>query len=282
MTLTVFAAVLFSAFFQGGWNFFAKKSLANAVALLTVGWLFSGLLLLPIALYLVPPSEWDSQWYKFFLGSGVVHAFYAAFLGWGYKIGEVSVVYPIARGLGIVGTSLLSIILGIHGFTLFGALGVLAVVLGTFLIGLKEFPNRDTRKAFLVAVLIALTVSFYTIVDSTGAKQIPPILYLTVMDICTAVIASPYLFLRLKPQVTAVLTRHKVEALLVGSAGSISYFIILWAYQVTPTSYVAALREFSVVIASGLGVFVLRERLYKRKVLAIASIVAGVILLKLA
>lgn len=282
MDLFVFAAVLFSAFFQASWNFAAKRSKANKIALLAVGWFLFGILLLPIALFVTPFEEATSSWLLYMGASGLIHAAYICLLGWGYTVGEISVVYPIARGLGIVGTTLLSLALGLHSLSVTGAFGILSVICGTILIGWKELPDREKRTALLAAALIAVTVSGYSVVDSLGAKQVPVFLYIVGMNLFAPLFAAPFLFLSMRAEMAATFRSHKVEALLVALAGSLAYGIVLWAFQRSATAYVAALREFSVVIAAVLGIVFLNERIYKRKLLAIAAILLGLVLIKLA
>ncbi len=282
MDLVVFTAVLFSAFFQASWNFATKRSKSNKTALLAVGWFLFGIILLPIAVAVTPFQDFSPVWLKFIIASGLIHGAYVCFLGWGYTIGEISVVYPIARGLGIVGTTLLSISFNIHQLSLIGFSGIVAVVAGTILIGLKEIPQKEKRLAFFAATLIATTVSGYSVVDSLGAKIVPAFLYIVAMNLLAPFFAGPFLFLRLKSELAITFKHHKVEALIVALAGSFAYVIILWAFQRSPVSYVAALRECSVVIASIMGIVLLKEQIYKRKVIGIALILCGSILIKMA
>ncbi|HUP56033.1 MAG TPA: DMT family transporter [Bdellovibrionota bacterium] len=280
MTLSVFFAVLGSAFFQASWNFAAKRSRADKISLLAVGWFLFGVLFLPFAFLTFDYSQLALDWVVFMTVSGAIHGVYLCLLGWGYTIGEISVIYPVARGLGIVGTTIGALALGMHGLSPPGFAGVSAVVLGTLLIGMREVPKRERRMAFFAAVLIALSVSAYSLVDSLGAKRVPIALYLAGSLLLAPVFASPFLLVKMRKEMAHALRNHKLEALLVAAAGSLAYGIILWAYQRTSTAYVAALREFSVVIAAGLGVVILEEQMYKRKALAVVLILAGVVLIK--
>lgn len=278
----VFAAVLFSAIFQAGWNFLTKKSRADKIALLAVGWFSLGVAMIPFAFYFREGDPFSVEWLRYMLLSGFIHAFYVCLLGWAYEVGEISVVYPVARGMGIVGTAVASLTFGLHGISGYGLLGISGVVAGVLLIGVSEVPHAGRRHAFLVALLVAVAVSAYSIVDSMGARHVPLVPYLAAMNILAPVFAAPFLLWRMRPQMRAVLRAHKGEAFVVSFAGLIAYTIVLWAYRRAPTAYVATLREFSVVIASLLGVVVLRENLSRRKALGIFVIVAGIVCLKLA
>jgi len=278
----VFAAVILSAFFQASWNFFAKKSTANKTALILVGWLFFGLVTVPVTALFTDFTQFTGQSILFICASGFIHSIYVVLLGWAYTIAEISVIFPIARGLGIALTAILASLLGFDEISGSALLGIVAIVGGTFLIGLKELPNRKKSKGFWAAIFVALAITSYSLVDSRGVQHVPPLFLVAIMNLATVFFATPILLTKLRVPAIQILKDRKKEAFLVASGGSIAYLIILWAFTQAPTSYVVAVREFSVVIASCLGVFVLKEDLYKRKIAGVVFIMVGVILLKVA
>jgi drug/metabolite transporter (DMT)-like permease len=209
-------------------------------------------------------------------------AFFQASWNFATKRSSSNKVTLIAVGWGLAGTTLLSVIFQIHPISKIGAIGIVSVIAGTFLIGWKELPQKDKRGAFLIALLVALTVSGYSIVDSVAAKRIPNFFLIAVMNILPPLLASPYLILRYKKDLVETLRTHKLESLFVAFARFFAYGIVLWAYQRSATAYVASLREFSVVVACLLGLIFLKEALYKRKIVGIALIVLGVALIKVA
>ncbi|MBP9707435.1 MAG: EamA family transporter, partial [Oligoflexales bacterium] len=107
-------------------------------------------------------------------------------------------------------------------------------------------------------------------------------LFMVALNIAPAVIAAPILLTFAKQDLINICRSYKVESLLVTAGGTASYVLILFAYQKAPTSYVIALREVSIIFASVLGVFILKERLYVRKKIAILLIVFGILVIKLA
>lgn len=280
MDLVVFLSVISSAVFQATWNFFAKKSSADKTSILAVGWLLLGLSLAPLMPLLADFSAFDRSWIWYSLASGIIHAFYIALLGWGYTVGEISIVYPVARGLGILWTTLISLLLGIHQFSTNGIGGILAIIAGVILIGHKVAALAHHRKAFLIAIAVSVTISMYSLVDSQGAKIVPLAFYIMMMNGLTAIFVLPMIYKFSPTKVNNVFNRHKKEAFLIAVGGSLSYAIILWAFRNTPVSYVAALREFSVVIASVLGLVFLKEDLSKRKIIGICLVTLGAIFLK--
>ncbi|MGH1468348.1 MAG: EamA family transporter [Bdellovibrionales bacterium] len=280
MSTAVFFAVLGSSFMQASWNFLAKKSTANKTVLLLIGWLLFGLVSVPIASLYTDFSLMTATSWKFVLFSGIIHFVYVMVLGWAYTVGEISVVYPVARGVGVALTCLTAYMLGWDELSFQGCLGVGAIIIGTLFIAGREVKKLETLKGLSVALLLGSVISTYSLVDSRGALHVPIFFFIGMMNLLTALIAAPLLFTRYKKEALSVLKERKLEAFFIAFAGSAAYLIILWAYTQTSTSYVVALREFSIVIASGLGVTFLKERLYSNKVVGVMTILLGVVLVR--
>ena len=279
---TVFLAVIASSFIQASWNFYAKKSTAHKSALLLVGWMFFGLISTPLAAMFTDFSKFTADSIFYILLSGFVHCIYVLLLGWAYTVGEISVVYPIARGTGIALTAVFASWLKFDDISLTGIFGIAAIIAGTLFIGLKEAPNKSKSKGFYAAILVGLIVSCYSLVDSRGVQHVPPWFFVAIMNLTTFIFALPIILTKFKVPVIDILKNRKREAFLVASGGSVAYLIILWAFTQSATAYVVGLREFSVVIASLLGIFLLKEELYKRKIAGLIAIMAGALLLKMA
>jgi uncharacterized membrane protein len=276
----VFFAVLMSAVFQAGWNFFTKKSKADKIAVLAVGWFFLGLVLAAASPWFVDYSVYNSDWLKFSFASGFIHAFYLVFLGWAYTAGDISMVYPVARGLGILWTVLFSALFSLHAFSVNGGVGVLSIISGVLLISHSATQTVQQKKAFFVAVVLSLIISLYSLVDSAAAKKVPFLFLLMMMDLIAPAFVIPFLYKKSPTKIMEVLRFHKAESFFIAVAGSISYIIILWAFSKTSVSYIAALREISVIIASILGISVLNESLSKAKIIGIICVFIGVIFIK--
>jgi drug/metabolite transporter (DMT)-like permease len=281
VALDAFLLIILSAFIQATWNFVAKKSSANRAVLIYVGWFMVGLITLPAASLVTDFSNFSPTWLYFIISSSVIHIAYVAFLGWGYAKGDISMVYPIARGVGIAGTTIVALFISVD-VALCGILGIICITSGTALIGLRESFRKESQHAFFIAVGTGIIVAAYSIVDSAAVKTVPPLFYVAAINLIPAVLAAPILLLRYRPEVGIVLRTHKKESFFVAAAGTVAYVLILYAFQKTPAAYVVALREFSVVIAAGLGVVVLKEKLYKRKIIAIVLILVGMVIIKLA
>lgn len=279
MEITTFALVLLSACIQASWNFIAKRSNANRAVLILFGWFLVGIVFLPVSLFLVDLSQFSPKWIHFIFFSSLIHIVYIILLSWGYSAGEISVVYPVSRGFGIAGTSILSSVFGTSLAPL-GIVGISLIAGGTSFIGLKEL-KPETRTAFLIALAIGSVVAVYSYVDSLAVKVVPPLVFLASVNFLPALLAAPYVLTRYRKDFDKIRRENLRECLVVAIGGSGAYLLILYAYQHTAAPYVVALREFSVVIASLLGIYVLKERLHFTKIIAIILIVAGIIFLKM-
>ncbi len=282
MSSLVFFAVLASAFFQASWNFYAKKSTAHKSSLLLVGWLFFGALAVPISALFTDFSTFTINSLYFICLSGFIHCFYVLMLSWAYTVGEISVVYPVARGCGIAFTTIFAYLLKFDNISNFGIVGISCIILGTFVIGLAEvLRSSKDAKAFFIAVGVGIIISSYSLADSRGVQYVPEFFFVAIINLATTIFALPIMLTKFRKPIKVVLKKHKLEAFTIASFGAFAYLIVLWAFTKEPTSYVVALREFSIVIATLLGVFILKEKIYKTKVLALILIVSGIIIIKI-
>jgi drug/metabolite transporter (DMT)-like permease len=212
----------------------------------------------------------------FMAGSGVLHLAYFVLLQRGYAAGDLSVVYPLARGTGpilaMVGAIL---ILGERPSALAVAGGV---VVGLGILGLGG--GRRTPLAVAYALATGGFIAVYTIWDKHGvdALAVPPVLYFWSGDLLRSLLLTPF-GLRRRREARAVLAAHRKAVLGVAVLAPLAYVLVLAALVFTPASYVAPAREVSIALAAALGVFVLREGDARRRLACAAVIVAGVVAL---
>jgi phosphonate utilization associated putative membrane protein len=290
MTLTwpIVLAVLFGAVLHAGWNALVKSSGDKELDTALVHFL-GGVVALPVMLAVGPPPA--AAW-PFIAASLVVHIAYYVTLAGAYKHGDLGLTYPIMRGsaplLVALGSSL---VLGEHLSALAWA-GVVGITVGVALVGLSH-PGEALhhRRALRFALANAVVIAVYTFVDGTGvrltvaqgASALSYVLLLFVLD------GIPYpalvLFKRDAAGRRAILqyARKRWPLAIVGGAASIgSYAIALWAMTQAPVAAVSALRETSVLFATLLGAWVLKERLGAQRLAGAGVIVAGVMALRFA
>jgi uncharacterized membrane protein len=276
----IILAVLSASLFQALWNFYAKKSSSDKATLLALGWFTLGVALTPVVFWFTDFSNFTSTTWLWIVLSGLAHTAYLFLLGWGYNIGQVSVVFPVARGLGVAFTALIFGFLAWTQFSTSGLFAISLVTVGALLIGSKEALSKHSAPSFIAALAIGLAICTYSTIDSIGVKLTTPFFFLVTMNLIAGACSLPFLYMKKKKALMMTLKSNKLEACLISAAGSISYIIILWAYTKSPAPYVVALREVSIVITTVLGTVYLNEPMYKRKAGGVLLIVIGVLGIK--
>lgn len=281
MSAAAVGLVAIAAVFHASWNLITKRT-GGGIAFL---WLFGvagTVAMLPPAIVAAVRMDrpLDRDDLIAVLGTGFIHVFYFSLLQAGYRSGDLSVVYPVARGLGPLLTAIVGIsVLGDRPgpLAIAGGLALLGGVVG--LSGLSRDRLRlDSSVVF--GLLTGVSIATYTLWDrrAVATLGIPPVFYFWGMTaaytafITPAVVRAPEL-----PWRRSFVRKMWRPALAVALMSAASYSLVLTAMTIAPLSYVATLREASILIATVLGVKFLGERLTRRKTVAALAIVAGVI-----
>ena len=279
MTGTVYLAVLLAALLHAGWNAAIRGASDRAAGLAAVvaGQGLLGLGLLP---FVPVPSAGVWPW---LLPGVALHLGYNVFLLWAYKLGDLTQVYPIARGVSPLLVALgTAAILGAR-FSALQLAGLCMISLGIASISLVRHRDGTFQgTAALVALGTGVFIAGYSIVDGQGARiggsALGYFAWLTMLDGLLFALAAR----AVRPGlVTRAFSRPR-HVVLGGGASFLAYVIVVWAFTQAPIALVTALRETSVIFALVIGVTVLGERLSLVKVAATFSTLAGAILLRLA
>jgi drug/metabolite transporter (DMT)-like permease len=279
MDSLVFTAVLLAAAAHAGWNAAIKRGLDPLVTtvLIAVG---AGVVSLPIVAWVGLPAAAAWPWV---IASVIVHLGYFAGLIEAYRAGDMSQVYPIARGAAplltaLVSTSWLGERLGGLGW-----IGLLCLVGGVMMLSLRggDFARLD-RRAVGFALFTALTVCAYTVIDGVGVRAAGNALaYAAAAFFGNAVIMALYGLSRRGRKLLAGPWRMWRTGLGGGALQFASYGVALWAMTIAPIAVVAALRETSVLFGALIAVVVLHEPLRTLRVAAAVLIVAGLVMIKM-
>ncbi len=273
--------VLAAAGLHAAWNFAARKARGDVVVIwLSVG--LAALLSLPFAAALALSEEALLRSVPFILATGIVHAFYFGLLAHAYEVGEISTVYPVARGTGVAGTPVIAYWLIGEEISLTGGIAVIAVVLGIALLAAGQLRGHKTSRPFVAALLVGATIIAYSVIDKAAVARINPVVYIWCMFALSALFLTPYVLLRHPTALGAALKHRKRYVFLIGPVAMATYLVILFAFQLGKVSYIVAAREFSVVIGAVLGFALLGESLTVKKGLGIAAVTAGVFIMKMA
>ena len=297
MSSTALVLVLLGAMCHALWNVTVKKVAGGPVFVWLFG-LVSLLAMSPLALaaWWIQPQIFSSWMWFAAIASGLVHVLYSLVLQQGYKVGSFAVVYPVARGTGPVLTVLAAVLLLGERPSAWGWLGVACVVAGVWLTG---FVNRfsgaqQTAKkvdqstnqnsaGVLWGVLTGLCICAYTVMDAWAIKSLgmQPILFYAVGLLVRTVALAP-VALGQPGKLRQQWARQHKAIVLVGVLSPTAYLLVLWALQTAPLSYVAPVREVSMLVGTFLGAKLLKEVIKPSQFVAAAMMLLGVAMLALA
>jgi drug/metabolite transporter (DMT)-like permease len=284
MTLYVFLLVLFSAFCHATWNFAARKAAGNLMAIWLGLWIGCAVIL-PGAIGIIIHSgicaTAELAGIFCICATGLIHSVYFRLLAAAYEEGEISLVYPIARGSGIAFTAILASLLLKEQLTFFGSIGIGLVCLGIFSLSRDAHKGTDDAKAIRLALGIGASIVAYSIVDKIGVNYIHPLVYIWSMFLIAAIALTPLLIRRYRGTLGKETRQNIGYALIIGVGSVGTYLIILFAFTRGPVNYIVAVREFAVVLGALAGIIFLKERFTMAKVFAICLIVIGIISIKL-
>lgn len=218
--------------------------------------------------------RFDSDVWPFLIAGSLLQLLYFALLAFAYTHAELSVVYPVARGLAPVLVLVGAVVVTGAGTTPRQVAGVLLVAAGILLV-------RGVRrgKGALLAVAIACVIATYTVVDKHGVVHASPVAYLEVMCIFTGAVYAPAIAaMRGTSALRAELNWRSVAA---GIGTFAAYAFVLGALQLASAASVAAVRESGVLVATALAAFVLRERVTAWRAGGAVLVVGGIVLLGL-
>ena len=280
MTSFVFTAVLFAALCHAGWNALIKGGLdpLATTTLITVGAAAVSLIVLPFAGL---PDGASVPW---LIASSIVHLFYFAGLIESYRTGDLSQVYPIARGAAPLMTASVAIPAVGERLPALGWCGIALLVAGVMLLSVRGGRDlaRVDRRSVGFALFTAVTICAYSIVDGIGARLSGnPLAYSLWMFLGIACLLGPYALARSGGAVLKPLASSWRSGLAGGAMQVFSYTVALWAMTLAPIALVAALRETSVLFGAVIAVIWLKEPLRQSRIAAAVFIVCGLVLIRL-
>ena len=283
MTGLSFGLILLSAFAHSTWNFLLKRSGDKEVFV----WLMlvtASLLMVPVGVTLFWLYPFGHPGWIFVLLTILLHILYFLFLGRSYAVGDLSLVYPIARGIGPMLVPILAVVILSESVAPLAIAGIVAIVLGIYTIswwGNFGSVIRDPlallkTPGIRYAILTGLTIASYAIIDKRGVGHVQPFLYMYLMTVGSALGLSPYV---LRKWGTAVVSREwragSSYIVLASILVFLAYGLVLTAFSLSRVSYVAPAREAGIVIGVLMGVFLLKEPFGRGRPLGSGFIVIG-------
>jgi len=289
MTSLALSLVLVASVAHSSWNFLLKRTGDKSVFVwgLLVA---TSVLLAPVGVVLAWQNPIEPVGWWFVTTTIVLHTLYFGLLGRSYTEGDLSLVYPIARGMGPMLVPVLAVVFLGETITVSAIAGIVVIVAGIYTVSwwgsfrrlarhpLDLFRNPGTR----YAALTGLTIAAYTIVDKRGVDYVQPFLYMYLMTLGSAVGLSPYVLVKRRlGDIRNELRANSVVISVAGSLAFLAYGLVLTAFSLSRVSYVAPAREVGIVTTVLIGVLVLREPFGAGRLLGSVMIVAGLLLIAL-
>lgn len=285
ITLYALALVLGAGFLHAVWNLLAKRA-SDAASGPAFVWLYSAVsavIFAPLAAVVAVTSGFEAEPVAvlFMVGTGILHVGYFLSLQEGYRVGDLSVVYPLARGTGPLLASGFAIVLFGERLGPVAVAGILLIVAGIFLLGSgREEDGRSVKRRRLGMALGVLTGAFiaaYTLWDKYAVSNLllSPILYYWASLAVETLVLLP-VALRRRVEVANAWRSCRTEVLGVAILSPLAYVLVLVALVFTPVSRVAPAREIGILFGTLMGGTLLAERNLGRRLLASAFMVLGI------
>lgn len=283
MSPLVLLLILVGGLAHATWNLVVKRSAVSGPTFVWLTAVFAGVVLVPVGIVaaVIDPPSWSDLALAAAV-SAILHVGYFLALQAGYRAGDVSVVYPLARGTGPLLSVVFAVVLFAERPGPIGFAGAAAVVVGVVVIGFAggRANWRTARPGVLWGLLVGVLIAAYTLWDAHAvtALAISPILLNAGTSTLEAVLLTP-VAVRRWDQVRATLRNHWKDVLVVAVLSPLSYILILFAMQLAPVSIVAPAREISVVFVALAGWLLFREPHPAARLSGAAVVVLGVALL---
>ena len=277
LELEIVALVLAAALMHATWNALVKngRDRLGTMALVNGTGGLAGLVMLPF-LPLPAPEAWP-----WLLASMVLHQIYYAALLLAYRTGDLSQVYPLARGTAPLLVAVGAWLLAGETLSQAEAAGVVIVSLGILSLAWRRGLRPEGEWAALgFALLTACSIGLYSLADGMGVRlsgdALGYIAWLFVLD------AIPFLVFAIWRRGWSILPADAAElrnGVLGGLVSLGAYGCVIWAFSQGPMAHIVALRETSVLIAAGIGAYLLKEPFGPRRIAASAVVAGGAVLL---
>lgn len=278
VSIGILLAVLAAAFLHALWNALIKvgTSKVGGMVILSLGEVPIGL-----AVAATRPLPDPAVW-PWVLAAGCCHFCYKFFLTYAYDRGDLSRVYPIARGAAPMIVALAGAVLLADQVTGWEYAGILVLGGGIALMARGVFSDGEERRMLPFALGSALATASYTMIDGLGARASgDAVAYVAWVFVADGLLFSTGMIAMRGWAVVPRGARAWMTGLFATAASYGAYAISIWAMTVAPIALVAALRETSILFAVLIGWLAFGERMTSGKALAALTNVAGVILTRL-
>ncbi len=288
MTGVAVLLVLISAFAHASWNLLAKRAgnpeLAN-------WWMATSgaVIMFPVAIVLLILDVPSPTGWAFIAGTIGLHILYFFTLGRAYRYGELSIVYPVARGLGLTLIPIFGVILLNETVSAQASVGIALIFIGVVVVGTSaratggEGPRRGIRgrladRGVLFAVATGVVIGSYSVLDKRGVEHVTPVLYMFFLTAggslgALALIHRSYS----REQFSNEMRTHWKTLVAGGMLQFLAYALVLSALRLSQVSYVGPFRELAIGVGVVMGAVILKEHVTRWRAIGAASLTLGAI-----
>jgi drug/metabolite transporter (DMT)-like permease len=281
MPIFAIALLFISATLHTTWNILLKQAGEKYIA---TWWsiLVGSAIFLPALIFTGLPLR---ETWGLLLISVLAETAYYITLSTAYRDADFSLVYPLARGSAPAFIALWALLFLGEKPSLGGSLGLGIIILGLLIVGGSAFVQARSQKAphlrgIVLALLLSLFISIYTVIDGAAVKRTPAFPYATLVFFLPPALSTPLVLKKYGWQ--TLKTEWNSQRLRLGAIGVLTvsaYLLALAAYSLAPVSYAGAIREVSVVMGAFAGWKFLGERLGGWRVVGAAVIFAGILVI---
>jgi len=274
-TLTL-VLVLLAAVLHAAWNALVKSG--DALLRMALVHAMASLCALPLVLVSATPEP--ASW-PFLLASIAVHQAYYAFLVLGYQVGDLSQIYPIARGSAPLLVAVGAFVFAGETLSVMGMVAVLLICAAILSLAFAGGRRSGPAMPVLFALATGVTIAGYTLIDGLGGRLAGDVTgYIAWLFVLEGIPLTLFAVARRRREVWPVVRGDLLTGALGGAFAFAAYGVVIWAMSLTPMTYVSALRETSVILAALIGTRLLREPLGARRIGAATVVAMGVVLLQ--
>ena len=248
----------------------------NPLGILGITSIFEIIVFTPLVLTVPFPTPYI---WILIITSALLHGFYRLLVIFSYNYGDLSFIYPIARGSSSLLLAIISLIYLTDKISLWGFIAIIIVCMGLFLISYSD-RLKFNFSAFGLGVLTAIMITTYTLVDGIGVRHSSnpySFLYWMLLLNGTPALIASFFF---KNNGLRIVNKNLIlTGVAFGILAPLAYGLAVWCMQFLPIAYVSSIREISIIFATLIGLILLKEKTASKRIIPSIFIVMGISIL---
>ena len=248
----------------------------NPLGILGITSIFEIIIFTPLVLTVPFPTPYI---WILIITSALLHGFYRLLVIFSYNYGDLSFIYPIARGSSSLLLAIISLIYLTDKISLWGFIAIMIVCMGLFLISYSD-RLKFNYSAFGLGVLTAIMITTYTLVDGIGVRHSSnpySFLYWMLLLNGTPALIASFFF---KNNGLRIVNKNLIlTGVAFGILAPLAYGLAVWCMQFLPIAYVSSIREISIIFATLIGLILLKEKTASKRIIPSIFVVIGISIL---